>query len=155
MVKYTNFVGIDQSYSSTGVVSIKGEHIKANAFKAGSPRDPFHIRLDDLIKKIKVVLPDSKSTLVFMEGAAYAATFNVFMLGELSGALKMFLYQNGYDYEIIQPTTLKKFATGNGKATKKMIQESVQERWDFKSGNDDINDAFVLARMAYERMENE
>ena len=151
LANFTKFVGIDQSYSSTGVVVIDGDSITARAIKAGTPKDPFHIRLSDLITKIKVLLPDPKDTLIYMEGAAYAATYNVFMLGELSGALKMFFYQSGYAYEIVQPTVLKKFATGSGQANKKMIKESVQERWGFKSGCDDINDAFVLAQIAKER----
>lgn len=145
------FVGIDQSYSGTGVVSIKGSTIDAHCFKAGKPKDPFHIRAVDLLSKLKEVLPEPEKTLVIMEGAAYAAEYNAFILGELSGAIKLFLHQNGYEYDIVQPTTLKKFATGKGNANKAMVMKAVAENWNFKSGNDNICDAFVMAKMASER----
>lgn len=147
------FVGIDQSFSGTGVVSIKGSDMTtevARCFKAGKPKEPFHVRANDLIVKLKEVLPKPENTIVFMEGAAYAAEFNAFILGELSGAIKMFLFQNGYAYDIVQPTTLKKFATGNGRANKAMVIKAVAENWGFKSTNDNICDAYALARMASE-----
>lgn len=143
------YVGIDQSYSSTGVVVLGSDgSCVAKAFKAGKPEHPFHERLNDLWKQIARILPNPKDTLICMEGAAYAAEFNVFMLGELSGALKYCMYNAGYKYDIVQPTVLKKFATGAGNAQKAAVAVGVRTKWGFENKSNDIIDAFVLAKVS-------
>ena len=144
------FVGIDPSYSSTGVVVIDGAEIKPYAFKAGKSDLPFHERIHDLWKQIGRVLPPPEKAVICIEGAAYAAEFNAFMLGELSGALKYILYSNNYKYEVVQPTVLKKYATGSGNAQKHFVAAYVAKKWDFVHASNDVVDAFVLAKIASE-----
>lgn len=147
------YVGIDQSYSSTGVVvlSVGGQQCKpitAITIKAGGPNDPFGKRLDIVVKAILECLPKTKNCLVCMEGGAFASEFNTFRLGELSGVLRYILYKEGYELELVQPTTLKKFVTGNGSATKVMMAEHVSARWGYEHPSDDVIDAYGLARVA-------
>lgn len=147
-IKY--YVGIDPSYSGTGIVVLGGEQIVAHAFKAGKPDHPFHERVHDLWKQISRVLPKPEDCRICMEGAAYAAEFNAFMLGELSGALKYCMYVNGYKYEIAQPTVVKKYATGAGNAQKHFVAAHVAKKWGFTHSSNDVTDAFVLAKIAEE-----
>ena len=141
------YVGLDLSYSSTGFVMLDGENIVSHAFKAGKPNWPFHERANDLWKALKHALPAPDDCKICIEGAAYAAEFNAFMLGELSGAIRMLLYLNGYKYELIQPTTVKKFATGTGNAQKHFVAAHVAKKWDFTHRSNDVVDAFVLAKI--------
>lgn len=145
-------VGIDQSYSSTGLVILdlkSNTVIQAKTIKAGKPSMELGLRLSTLISEIRVALPkDVASTYICMEGGAFASEFNTFRLGELSGALRYALYNEGYKVELVQPTTLKKFVTGKGSATKVMMAQAVKERWGYEHPSDDIIDAYGLARAA-------
>jgi crossover junction endodeoxyribonuclease RuvC len=142
------YVGIDPSYSGTGIVILGGEEVIAHAFKAGKPEHPFHERVHDLWKQILRVLPKPDECIICIEGAAYAAEFNAFMLGELSGALKYCMYSNGYKYEVVQPTVVKKFATGAGNAQKHFVAAHVAQKWGFVNSSNDVVDAFVLAKIS-------
>ena len=145
-------VGIDQSYSSTGLVILdlkSNTVIQAKTIKAGKPGMELGLRLSTLISEIRAALPkDVASTCICMEGGAFASEFNTFRLGELSGALRYALYNEGYKVELVQPTTLKKFVTGKGSATKVMMAQAVKERWGYEHPSDDIIDAYGLARAA-------
>lgn len=145
-------VGIDQSYSSTGLVVLdleEGVVIEHCTIKAGNSEMKLGLRLHILISKLLSSMPsDVGSTYVCLEGGAFASEFNTFRLGELSGAIRYALYKEGYEVEIVQPTTLKKFITGKGSATKVMMAQAVKERWGFENTSDDIIDAYGLARAA-------
>jgi crossover junction endodeoxyribonuclease RuvC len=144
------YVGIDLSYSSTGVVKIDGDKVDCAAFKAGTPKDSFEKRVKELWLKISKFLPPPELCLIGIEGAAYAAEFNAFKLGELSGAIKVYLTEAGYAYTIVQPTVLKKFATGKGNAEKTYVAAQVMRKWGFSNPCNDIVDAFVLAKIMVE-----
>lgn len=149
-MSYRYYVGIDQSYSSTGLVILDRDTdvVRSYAIKAGKPTWPFHERLTELWHQISMQLPEAEETIICMEGAAFGAEFNVFMLGELSGALKYCMATAGYKYFIVAPTVLKKYATGSGNATKPYVAAYVRSKWRFDSSSNDIVDAYVLAKIA-------
>ena len=144
------FIGIDLSYSSTGVVMLQGDGQQCAAFKAGKPKDSFENRVKELWSKMEKFLPPPGVASIAIEGAAYAAEFNAFRLGELSGAIKVYLTEAGYSYKIVPPTVLKKFATGKGNAPKTYVAAQVARKWGFTNPCDDIVDAYVLARIIRE-----
>jgi len=61
---------------------------------------------------------------VALEGYAYNATGRVFHIAENTGILKYKLYQASIPVEIIEPSRVKKLATGKGNSDKKMMYES-------------------------------
>lgn len=147
------FVGIDPSYSSTGFVILDLESntpLTAVTIRAGTPKDPFIKRMEILLDKISrlMVHLDRNSTLVCMEGAAFASEFGAFKLGKLSGVLEYYLGSNDIPYCLVAPTFVKKVATGNGAATKEQVMVGVRSRWGYKNASNDINDAYVMAQIA-------
>ena len=146
------YVGIDPSYSSTGVVVLYDScgDVDCAAFKAGIPKDPTEKRVKELWLKLLPMLPPPEITTIAIEGAAYAAEFAAFKMGELAGALKVFLTEAGYSYILVPPTVVKKFATGKGNAPKPFVAAHVAKKWGFMHSCDDIVDAYVLARYAME-----
>jgi hypothetical protein len=78
---------------------------------------------------------------VLVEGYAFGARGQVFQIGENTGILKLKLHKGGYDVEVAPPTTIKKFATGKGTATKDMMYEAWMKETGF-----DLKDCYQPKR---------
>lgn len=61
---------------------------------------------------------------IALEGYAYSAQGRVFHIAENTGILKYKLYEASMPLEIIQPSQVKKFATGKGNADKTQMYEA-------------------------------
>jgi Holliday junction resolvasome RuvABC endonuclease subunit len=99
---------------------------------------------------------------VSIEGYAYSSTGQVFQIGENMGLLKHKLWESKTPFAVYAPTTIKKFATGKGNATKELMYESWLKETDInlkeimipnreKIGNpvSDIVDAYFIAKYHY------
>lgn len=79
-------------------------------------------------------------------------SYSASKLGELAGVVKVALKNSvpgagAYPLRV-PPATLKKFATGSGKASKQEVMSAVAKKWGPEFTDDNMADAFVLARMA-------
>lgn len=63
-----------------------------------------------------------------IEGYSYGSRGNVFNIGELTGALKQKLYSHNLDYVLYSPPSIKKYATGSGRADKELMHKSFLEK---------------------------
>ena len=61
---------------------------------------------------------------VILEDYSFGSTGRVFHIAENVGILKFFLKKNGFRYETIAPTVVKKFATGKGNSNKEAMLEA-------------------------------
>ncbi len=165
------YVGIDQSYTSTGYCVLENEDVvEYGTFKTSKDKDDIYGRVADIatfLVELSKKYPDSKIT---MEGLAFGirgnATRNLAGLQfVIMDRIKLFLDK---DVSIIAPTALKKFATGYGgsknqKVTKTMMIDSLPEaiRDKFKSkhkastGLADITDAYYLAKYTQHQTQQE
>lgn len=64
---------------------------------------------------------------ILLEEYAFAAKGQVFNIGENGGILKLVLITNGMKFRTRAPTTIKKFATGSGRAKKEDMYASFKE----------------------------
>lgn len=147
------YVGIDPSYSSTGLVILDGLHnvpVIHCHIKAGSPKDPFYVRIQKLLDALAdhLLQFNTNDIYVVMEGASFASEFNAFKLGKLSGCIEYFLGEHKIAYSLVAPTFAKKVATGKGSADKLAVMQGVRSKWAFNSNCDDENDAYVMAQIA-------
>src|SRR5690625_226143 len=116
------YVGIDLS-TKTGFVAINQESkiLLAEEIQGDSNKDPK--RMVSLTEKILQRL-DAKDKII-IEGFSYGSRGRgmSFQFG-LGHYVRNELYKFGFDYEIVAPGQLKKFAKGkgNGKREKKIIQ---------------------------------
>ena len=77
---------------------------------------------DDIIKYIGSV------DLVVIEDYSFAASGRITQIAEGLGIIKYQLYINKIEFKTIAPPTLKKFATGSGRADKKqMVQQFIDD----------------------------
>ena len=149
-------LGLDLSYTSTGVVVLGSEEgeegeegedkvLLAYAVPAGAPRATFHTRMTSLWAGLEPALalnPD----IVVIEGAAYDKVFKVFDLGQLNGVVKYKLVEAGFKYIEIPPTSARKLVVDNGAAKKEEVAAIIASKFGYKNNVLDIIDAFVIAK---------
>lgn len=152
---FSYFLGIDPSYSSTGVVllssdAIESEPLIATTIKAGAPGQTFIQRMTILLNTLKSLLKKytPETILTVMEGAAFASEFGAFKLGKLAGVLEYWLASHNFQYYLVAPPYVKKVASDSGNATKVQVINGVRKRWNYFNKSNDINDAYTMARIA-------
>lgn len=114
----------------------------------------------DQLKRIRIirdrvmrVLSEFNVSNIAIEGYNMGRTSNqgsVYQIGELAGLIKVFLHENKYDFQLVPPTTLKKYITGSGAAKKEDMQEWIYKKYFLVFEDDNEADAFALAKVCLE-----
>lgn len=151
------WVGLDQSYSGFGVVLLNTyNEIQTQLWKFppstsdGSRLGDIYVTLVTFFTRLQDEYYDVH---VAMEGYANGRTFNREKMGELGGIVKLsHATVFGTDPTVVPPTSLKKFVTGKGTASKDDMVSAVQSKWKADITNNNIADAYGLAE--YARNEN-
>jgi len=154
------FIGIDPSLCSTGFVCLNenGELEDSQLIKT-VPAQVIEERLiiinrtiQDLLDKYQIRHNDGykHEALVYIEGLSFMAKGNaILQLAGLHFFLRINLYKRfDLKYEIIAPTSLKKFVTGKGNSKKELMLLEVYKRWGIEFKNNNLADAYGLSRMA-------
>lgn len=147
------WVGIDQSYSGFGLIVLTEDGSYLPKLWKFPPRDSDGARLSEIRVTLLTMFKDLKEhydkVTVAMEGYASNAKFGREKLGELGGIVKLSHFEVfGRDPHVIPPTSLKKFVTGKGNAKKEEVIAFVQSRWDVGITDNNLADAYGLARYA-------
>lgn len=82
--------------------------------------------------------------LAIIEGYAFGARTNREVMGELGGVIRVALYGNKIPYVVVAPVQLKKFATGNVRASKGDMLGAAIRQLAYDGGSDDVADAMWL-----------
>jgi len=110
------------SYKSKGVSFDGTEH---KPYSSESER--YEIIADWVIDIINTYYPkhmaSKKIHTINLEDYSFASKGRVFHIAENMGLLKYKLHQNQWDYNLIAPSGIKKFATGKGNANKEAMIE--------------------------------
>lgn len=153
-------IGIDQSYTSTGVVIAKGDDVIhyeiINTAKDHNDAMTNFRRAEEISDKIYDLCVKYDVTGIHIEGLGFGATGDATRnLAGLQYLIITKILKLGIDPLIIAPTSLKKFATGSGKAKKEEVFDCIEAKnpsfyislQDVKKtkGRYDLADAFWLA----------
>ncbi|MFH9731911.1 hypothetical protein [Streptomyces sp. NPDC017260] len=152
-------IGIDQSYSGCAVVtysSLTGADVARFDFSpkaAGTGIDRLVHVHDTLSNHFLQITAGGQVTHVCHEGYSYGSKFRREELGELGCAMKLALalilpHHVERRIHAVAPATVKKFVTGSGRADKDKMMMAVYKRWGFEPANNDVADAYALARIA-------
>lgn len=141
-------LGLDLSLSDTGVVLYDSDAKRAvlvkslTTGKSSSVYERFMRIRDSVSELVDDVRPDT----IAIEGFVRFSP-SVIQLAGLGSIVRLQLAEMGYGFWDVPPTTLKKFSTGKGNCKKDLVLKEVYRRWKFDTDNDNIADAYVLARM--------
>ncbi len=150
-------LGIDQSYTSTGLVLIEDDEVihfhKATSDKS---KDVFD-RCWDIVSQIRQYALEHKPDHVAIEGLAFGMTGNATrdLAGLQFAIITVMKNIDLINIDIVTPLSLKKFATNDGKAKKddmmKALPENVMSLFKDKgfkktTGLADLTDAYFLAK---------
>lgn len=92
---------------------------------------------------LETVNPD----LVVIEGYAFGMKYNRETMAEVGGVVRLELYENDIPFVEVPPNTLKKYATGNGKAHKDEMIAAAIKRGNLDITKNDEADAWWLYQM--------
>jgi crossover junction endodeoxyribonuclease RuvC len=145
-------LGLDMSYAGTAIAAthnLVGPRLRVRTVNPGARRGD--ARLDYIVLETCEELrwvPD----VVVMEGLFVGHNNNSLQLAELHGCIKRELYRHDVVYVIVAPSTLKVFATGDGRADKAAVLHAMRARYgDAIGGPSHIqthDDADALAALA-------
>ena len=144
------FVGVDQALRKLGVaVIVDGQMAVLTA-----PQTPEKLkgapRLAWLSATLRSILkPYTHADATALEGQSFGSISREGALGEISGVVQVVLLELYKEPPlVVPPTTLKRFVTGSGNATKKIMRRATMQYWGLDIPNDDCCDAHGLARFA-------
>jgi len=141
-------VGIDASLTSTGVAVFDNSKEIAIFTKAITTDLIGVERLSFVQQKIfNEVDPPGECDLIVLENYAFAKAEKAHQTGELGGVLRLMFHHHGIPWIVAAPTQVKKFATGEGKATKEKIAVACYKHWGVEFNTNDEADAYVLMRI--------
>lgn len=139
-------IGVDLSLTSTGFCVSDSCGVIKTPTKGAE-------RLSLISNNILSLVQEHGCNLVAIEGYSFASrNSQAHSIGELGGAVRMRLWENGILYVDIPPTCRAKFATGRGNAAKTEVMSAVSARTGLVfsgSGADDMCDAWILREMCH------
>jgi crossover junction endodeoxyribonuclease RuvC len=153
--KIKMYVGMDFAFAKNGFVVLgeDGTLITQKVIVSGSKKSDEE-RLDDIMVDVSSEVPKN-TKLVCIEGLSFGSKGNsLAQMGALHYLVRLFLYHNKINYKIVTPTQLKKFVTGSGKVQKNLMLLKIYKKWGIEFSDDNIADAYALARFAYEEDHN-
>jgi len=151
------FVGLDPSYNGFAIMLIdKDTNIIEQKLLTSSTKLEPEDRIIQLEKEFKFVANIRQLKKLYIEGPSYASK-GAFMLqmGALHFYLRIFFRKNNIEYKVITPGTIKKFITGKGTAKKDLMLLKVYKKFGVEFEDDNLCDAYSLARLALEEYQNE
>ena len=147
-------LGLDLSLTATGICLLEdGNVVLLDTIKSKpSGKTPTEelTRLQKIVSDIEDVVVDHEDIdVVCIEGLAFMAR-NTTALVQLSGLnylVRNMLHEYRKRFVIVQPTSLKKFATGSGASPKDVVILSTYKRFEQTILDNNQCDSFVLAKI--------
>ena len=69
-------------------------------------------------------------------------------LGAAHYIARVLLHERNIEFDIVSPSTLKKFVTGKGNCKKDLVLLKVFQKWGVEFSDNNLADAYSLARFA-------
>ena len=148
------YVGVDPSLTGFAIVIINqlGEIVEQKLIHTDAEcYINIEQRLLDIFYQAKFISNIKKMDMLYIEDLAHVSVSTT--LWERIGLLYMirtYLFEKNVPFEAKAPTALKKWHTTDGFATKDMMMKIAKCKWGIQFKDDNICDAYCLARWALE-----
>lgn len=137
-------IGLDLSLTSTGYSTAYETGVITTNLRGAE-------RLSFISTRIMTICRSFDVEIAIIEGYSFASrNSQAHSIGELGGAVRMKLYENGIPYVDVPPTCRAKFATGKGNASKNEVISAISAKTGIAwagVGADDRCDAWILEQM--------
>lgn len=139
----SRIIAIDPSLTSTAVAH--GTE-KLPLLTMWRPKAKGAERLNEFYDLVDEHMPyDTRDVAVYIEGYSFSSRHSqAHALGELGGVLRLAYHRLSVPVTEVPPSTLKKFATGKGNASKAAMVSAVASRTGLEFDTDDAADALAL-----------
>jgi Holliday junction resolvasome RuvABC endonuclease subunit len=150
-------IGMDFSLTSTGYVvldSSTGTLVKSGVFKTAVADGTLRERLFKIFEQFQELFKAYPCSVVSYEMISVFSnpTSSIrlaMVLGLMYNCVSTLIEESPYIISLAT-TSLKKAATASGKSDKNLIIKSVYQQWGADFNSDDVADAYVAARVAFE-----
>lgn len=136
-------VGLDLSITATGIAAADGTTLTVGG--PASDGDQRLVKIADTIYRRFVIWQPWRTDLVVIEDLAVHGPGNGMAAAQVMGAVKLVLCDTRY--ALAPPSTVKKYATGRGNATKADMAVALYKRCGLELPNDNEVDAYWLRLM--------
>lgn len=151
-----HYLGIDPSARGTGLALIIKQEKEPEYQISIRVQPPAEMRgaerLAFIFAAVSTFLAENNVTTLTrtcVEGASLYSVNKETVLSEVRGVLYLLSYlTGGCEPSVIPPSTLKKFVTGNGGASKEEVWDSIRKDTSWEPKNNDEADACGLANLA-------
>ncbi len=138
-------MGIDLSLTRTGLVVVRdGKVVRHVSIKTNS-KDVEEVRFQAIVMVVMATAREQKPLVTAIESAIGGRTQHI--THGLNAVVRWELFRGGFLFDTIAPNSLKKVATGNGKAEKEEMVAAAQVLWPGCPNHDEA-DAFHAAMWA-------
>jgi len=143
-------VGVDQSPNHSGVcvLSTMGDIHFLGLIEPGKRKEDE--RLAYIRDSLVQILGTMRYATGVLEGYSYSSLNKKFLLGEVGAVVKLALHDVCDASYVVAPKQLKRFVTGRGGADKAKVMQCIEKQWNIAIDDDNLADAYGLARIAYE-----
>ena len=150
------FVGMDPSYNGFAIVILdQNANIVEQKLFGSTKAKEVEDRLIELENEYNFIPNIACLHSVCIEGPSYSSNGAfILQMGALHYMIRIMFKRQKVDFKVIAPTTLKKFVTGTGRAKKDLMLLKVYKKWGEEFSDDNLADAYSLARMALEEYNN-
>ena len=156
LVKPAIYVGLDQSYTGSGVVAfdVDGkliDHTLIETKPGTKPMDQID-RITGIFNSIYRWVEERRNgrpVCVVMEDFAFAQANQMAALGGLGWFIRIMMARAGWHFATCPTTVLKKMVTGKGSCEKEQVMMHVYKRWTFESSDNNVADAYVLGKICW------
>jgi Holliday junction resolvasome RuvABC endonuclease subunit len=140
-------IGVDLSYTSTGIVVLRGKRVLHWENPKTTPKQIDVVRQAIIATRVCAVAEEYEPDLLLIEDYAFSKPQGAARLGELGGKVKGELWLDDVRYGTVQPMKLKALA-GSGKYDKKQMIKAARRGWKDCPEISDVADAYWAARYA-------
>ena len=139
-------IGLDLSLTATGVAFLASDGTCSTSTLKSAPSESEEYRLSTCKAQIMEVLVKIQPSLVVMEGLSFGSNDpSAQQRAWLHWAVRLNMWRRTMPFQVVSPSSLKKFAAGAGNAKKEQMMLEVFKRWNVTAADNNQADAAALA----------